>query len=139
MKSIRLAVLLVMLFVSTVCFAQVKHPIDKFEEDEIAKDSTTAGMANASVKAREKWDAEMNKYYKLLMGILDEKSKEILRTSQRAWIEYRDKEFKNIQNIYTQLQGTMYIPMESQDKTEIVKSRAKKLEYFHFLLKRQME
>jgi uncharacterized protein YecT (DUF1311 family) len=135
MKHSRFIIVIVILFISTVCFAQVKHPIDKFEEDEIAKDSTTAGMANASVKAREKWDAEMNKYYKLLMSILDKKSKEILKTSQKAWVEYRDKEFKNIQNIYTQLQGTMYIPMESQDKTEIVKSRALELKAYYELLK----
>lgn len=135
MRSVRFAVLLIILFTSTVCFAQEKHPIDKYLESEIAKDSTTAGMANASVKAREKWDAEMNKYYNLLMSISDEKSKMILRTAQRAWIDYRDKEFKNIDNIFGQLQGTMYIPMASQSKTEIVKRRAMDLKEYYELLK----
>ena len=90
MTSVRFAMLLVMLFTSTVCFAQDKHPIDKYLECEIAKDSTTAGMVNASVKAREKWDAEMNKYYKFLMSILDEKSKEILR-DPNGQIRFKEK------------------------------------------------
>lgn len=121
----------VVVFVSALpLFAQEKHSIDKFEEVCISKNSTTAGMANCAYEARKKWDAEMNKYYKLLMAALDKKGQNELRESQLAWIKFRDAEFKSIENMYNQM-ATMYIPVRSGDRMDIVKQRALQLKSYY--------
>lgn len=132
-----LIIVFITLFYATFSFAQEQHPIDKFLEDEISKDSTTAGMNNATLKAMGKWNIELNKYYKLLMGILDTKSTDMLKASQRAWVEYRDKEFENINNIFGQLQGTMYTTVAIDNKLAIVKTRAEDLKQYYELLLEQ--
>lgn len=134
MKRSLIVILFTMFFISMTCSAQDEHRSDKYLEGEIEKDSTTAGMNNATLKAMEEWDAEMNKCFKLLMSILDETSKGILKTSQRVWIEYRDKEFKSIDNIFAKKQGTMYTTMAIASKNEIVKTRAQDLKEYYELL-----
>ena len=120
-----------MVFVSALpLFAQEKHPIDKFEEECISENQTTAGMANCTYEARKKWDAEMNKYYKLLMSVLDKNRQDKLRESQRAWIKFRDAEFENIENMYPQ-DATMYINVRAAAKMSIVKERALQLKDYY--------
>ncbi|WP_268034673.1 lysozyme inhibitor LprI family protein [Algoriphagus sp. PAP.12] len=61
---------------------------------------TTSGMVNCEITARQEWDKEMNKYYQLLMSLLDSAGKEKLKIAQRQWIEFRDKEFEIINELY---------------------------------------
>ena len=98
------------------------------------KDYSTAGMVKCTEEAMKMWDTELNNYYKLLIGILDEKSKNSLKYAETMWIKYRDSEFKNIYNVYSKLEGTMYIPMYVYAKMEIVKERALKLKDYYELL-----
>jgi uncharacterized protein YecT (DUF1311 family) len=135
MKKIIMLLMFILLLSPHSALAQEKHPIDKFEEEEIAKDSTTSGMNIATAKAMEKWDTEMNKYYKLLMSILDKDSKAILKSAQIEWIKFRDLEFRNIANIFGKIQGTMYTTMHVASKNEIVKRRALDLKEYYELLK----
>jgi len=131
MNKKQLIIALGMVFICALpLFAQEKHPIDKFEEECISKNSTTAGMANCTYEARKKWDAEMNKYYKLLMGLLDKMGQDKLRESQRVWIKFRDAEFENIENMYHQ-RATMYIPIRSGDRKDIVEQRALQLKSYY--------
>jgi len=131
MNKKQLVVAWVIVFVSALpIFAQDKHPIDKSEEVCISENSTTAGMVNCSNEARKKWDAEMNKYYKLLMGLLDKKGQGNLRESQLAWLKFRDAEFESIENMYHQM-ATMYIPIRSGDRMDIVKQRALQLKSYY--------
>jgi len=127
----QLVVVLMMVVIPVLpLFAQDKHPIDKAEDVCISKNSTTAGMVNCSNEARKKWDAEMNKYYKLLMGVLDKKGQDKLRESQLAWLKFRDAEFESIENMYHQM-ATMYIPIRSGDRMDIVKQRALQLKSYY--------
>lgn len=57
-------------------------------------------MVNCEITARQEWDVELNKYYKLLMSLLDSAGKEKLKIAQRQWIEFRDKEFEIINELY---------------------------------------
>ena len=50
--------------------------------------------------------------------------KQVLKTAQLSWITYRDTEFKLIDSLYDEIQGTMYIPMRYDEKMQIVKQRA---------------
>jgi uncharacterized protein YecT (DUF1311 family) len=97
---------------------------------------STAGMCNCTIQAMNSWDKELNKNYNLLMKSLSQPNKEFLKSAQKEWILYRDKEFELINKIYyTELQGTMYYPMAWNSKLEIVKKRALELENYFELLK----
>ena len=100
--------------VANVCFAEKEHPIDKFQEECTNRDSTTLGMAECLVEATKKWDAEMNKYYNLLMGLLKEDEKKRLKESQRAWIKFRDAEGEVIKHLYPYT-GTKYMLDRASD------------------------
>lgn len=115
-------------------FTQDKHSIDKLEEECINKDSTTAGMANCTYEAQKQWDAEMNRYYKLLMAALDKNGQDKLRESQRAWIKFRDAEFESIENMYPR-DATVFINIRAADKMSIVKERALQLKSYYEVLK----
>jgi uncharacterized protein YecT (DUF1311 family) len=94
-----------------------KHPIEKALEDCIDHDSGTAGMTNCAYKALEMWDKELNKIYDQLFATLAPEGKQAQKAAQIEWIKHRDA-------IYSQLQGTMYIPLRVEDRMEIVKTRA---------------
>ncbi len=110
------------------------HPIDKFLEDCMEKDMSTAGMVKCINEAYDKWDSELNRIYKLLMKNLGEKYSAPLKSAQLEWIAFRDKEFLLIDEIYSRLEGTMYIPMRASDRMEIVKKRVFELEAYMELL-----
>jgi len=133
-KSILIFTCLIILLFSSALFAEDKHPIDIEEEKCLNKDLTTAGMANCSYEAREKWDKELNRYYKLLFTVLNEQKKAKLKESQLAWIKFRDLEFENIENMYPQ-DASMYIPIRQSDKSDIVKQRALQLKAYYEALK----
>jgi uncharacterized protein YecT (DUF1311 family) len=126
----------VMFFVSAKLFSQEsQHPIDKYLDSCFQKnDYTTVGMMNCTEEAIKMWDDELNRYYKLLVKILDEESVKTLKTSELQWIEFKEKEFKNIESIYSKLDGTMYVSMKYYAMMEILKTRAKQLGDFYGLL-----
>ncbi|MEB3174020.1 MAG: hypothetical protein VKN60_02355, partial [Cyanobacteriota bacterium] len=61
--------------------------------------------------------------------------KKVLVQSQLNWIKFRDSEFQLINSIYSQLQGTMYIPMSVYRKVNIVKNRSEELHQYLAILK----
>jgi uncharacterized protein YecT (DUF1311 family) len=121
-----------MLFVG-ICsaVAQEQHPIDKFEADCIDRDMTTASMANCTYEAMVLWDKDMNKYYGLLMKILNKDEQVKLREAQRAWLKFRDAEFHSIDAIYSRVDGTMYLNTRVADYLTIVKDRARALSGYY--------
>ena len=60
------------------------------------KDYSTYGMIEASRYLEQGYDKLLNKYYKILLNILNDENKELLRMSQRNWISLRDSEKKLI-------------------------------------------
>ena len=116
---------------------QDTHPIDKETKKCFEKDYTTAGMVNCASIAYNKWDAELNKNYKLLMSKLSEAEKLTLKNSQLAWIKYRDLEFNVLNDLYGHKEGTMYIPIRSMSRVEIVKKRALELKSYYDLLSKE--
>lgn len=121
-----------MLFVfSTLSLAQspVIHKIDK-ELDECMEKSenfTTQGTLDCIVKATEKWDKELNIKYKELMKLLTPVQKEKLKLSQKAWLDYRDKEISFSSQLYRDMQGTMWIPVAAETKMDLTKQRTLEL------------
>lgn len=64
------------------------------------------------------WDKELNSYYNQLLSKLSTNEKELLVSSQKAWLKSRDStiEFnsKLLDKIYDQ-EGTMYLLMRAED------------------------
>lgn len=118
---------------SGVSFAvEQQSSIDETEKQCMSKNYSTAGMNNCTNAAQVQWDAEMNKYYTLLMKKLNKEEGLKLKEAQRAWIKYRDKEFEFINFRYFEAyEGTIYTNIAAADKLEIVKNRAVKLKEYY--------
>lgn len=103
-----------------------KHPIDVRRAQCLNTElnQTTAGMMQCEAAAKKEWDLEMNKYYKILMDTLPAADKEKLKTAQRLWIEYRDKELEFSWSMHLGMQGTMWKVVGAGRACDIVKERA---------------
>lgn len=110
------------------------HPIEVKMNNCIDKNPSTAGVTGCLDMAYTEWDAELNKYYKLLQGIVTKEQKAALRDAELAWITYRDKEFTLLELLYQSKEGTMFQPMLMYDKLTVVKKRALELEDHYKLL-----
>jgi uncharacterized protein YecT (DUF1311 family) len=88
------------------------------------ENQTTLGMIDCANRAMESWDAEMNKYYRLLLSKLSENTKVKIQISQRKWLEYRDAEFEAQGNLYSEMEGTMWQVVSANRQLQIVKDRA---------------
>jgi uncharacterized protein YecT (DUF1311 family) len=135
--SVMISILILMLPLASRADEATPHPIDKIHQSCVKKDSTTIGMTNCTYEAYDMWDKELNKNYNELMNQLRPQGKQVLKAAQREWLEYRDKEFNLIDQIYSQLEGTMYIPMRVDDRLQIVKQRALLLKKYADSLKFQ--
>src|SRR5882672_3732318 len=109
-----------LLLLATVSLAQKEpdHPIDKALEACVEKDGSNAGIIDCTGKAYQAWDKELNKNYGALMRKLKPAQKEALKAAQLGWIKQRDVDFKFIDSIFDTLEGTMYISMRIESKTE---------------------
>ncbi len=122
---------IMILALSSALFAEnrVKHAID-IELNKclsIESNMTTAGMTGCASAAYKQWDRELNIIYKKLSSRLEVQQRIRLKLSQKAWIKYRDLEFKSIDSIYDKLEGTVYIPMRVSEKIKIVRNRVLEL------------
>lgn len=131
---------LIILFIccgSCVAFSQDKHRIDKDLETclSFSENQTTSGMTICEQQAEQNWDKELNHYYQLVMKNLSPSAVEVLKTSQRDWLKYRDKEFEFISTFYfEEMQGTMWSIIAAGHRTEIVKKRALELKSYYDIL-----
>jgi uncharacterized protein YecT (DUF1311 family) len=133
-KNIFIVLIFCILISSKLHSQEDKHPIDLFLDSCMDKDPSTAGMVNCTDEAIKMWDNELNKYYRLLVSTLDGESVNSLKSAQLEWIAFRDKEFINIENIYSKMEGTMYIPMQLFARLEIIKARTLQLQDYYELL-----
>lgn len=112
---------------------KAEHIIDK--QLRLCLDSnenqTTIGMIQCTNRAEDLWDVELNKYYKLLMGVLDKDQKILLKEAQVKWLAYRDSEIKLASDLYYSLEGTMWRIVYADRRMEIVKQRAEELRLYY--------
>jgi uncharacterized protein YecT (DUF1311 family) len=122
--------LLLLALIPTAAEAQSPHPVDRWVENCIARDSSTAGMLACLDEGYARWDNELNYVYQGLRALLNQPQKEILKKSQRAWIAYRDAEFETINAIYGSLDGSMWRLASLSAKVEMVKARTLELSMY---------
>ena len=68
--------------------------IEKLLSKRISIDYSTPGITEAVYDSEIQYDKLLNKYYQSLLKKLKDSDKEILKRSQRNWIQYRDIERK---------------------------------------------
>ncbi|MCW5518151.1 lysozyme inhibitor LprI family protein [Muriicola sp. Z0-33] len=94
---------LAMVFLFKLCYAQ-EHQLDLkfnelYEESRINGSNSALSYELISEALIDDWDLELNRVYKDLMKNLPEEKKLQLKLSQRKWIEFRDLEFKLLNDI----------------------------------------
>lgn len=108
--------------------------IEKLLSKRTSIDYSTYGMTEAAYQTEAEYDRLLNKYYLLLLKKLDASDKEILKQSQRNWIQYRDSERK-FNNILAKDQysggGTIQNVIVASEYVEITRKRV--IEIFHYL------
>ena len=75
-------------------FALDTFRIEKLLWEKIDYDPSTGGMVRTLHEAEEQYDKLLNKYYQRLLKKLKEEDQEVLRETQRNWIQFRDSERK---------------------------------------------
>ncbi len=119
---------------SVMIYGQIKniHQIDKELQDclNLNENYTTKGMIDCVNTAITMWDIELNKTYKRMLDLLTVEQKEILKIAQRKWIEYRDKEIEFSNQIYSDMQGTMWLPISARTKLDLTRQRTIDLENY---------
>ncbi|MET0274317.1 MAG: lysozyme inhibitor LprI family protein [Phenylobacterium sp.] len=91
---------------------------------------STAGQTECYGAALKAYDARMNAAYGWLVKRLPAAAVKDLRTSQRAWIAFRDAERRANLAVFSTRQGTMYVPMASASALSVVRDRALALEAY---------
>ena len=128
---------LLLLFIATIIFSQDKqkkiHPIDAecIKCLDKPENQTTLGMINCNQKAKKAWEAEMNKYYQLLMKQLSAEQKTKLTSAQDAWVKYKTQEFSFSSDLYLGMGGTMWKIVATDNQKEIVKERTLLLKSYY--------
>jgi uncharacterized protein YecT (DUF1311 family) len=135
----KMFVIAILVFVMNTAFSQSSD--EKVDNNAIdislkacldsAENQTTVGMVGCTAEAERLWDAEMNKYYKLLQGMLSQAEMAKLKASQIKWLEFRDAEFSTSSMIYNDLQGTMWRIVSMDTEMQVVKQRALGLKSYY--------
>ena len=93
-----------------------------------AANASTAGQTNCEAAAAHAYDRRMNLAFSTLMRKLSAPAAERLHTSQRVWLAFRDSENTTRGALYETRHGTMYVPMQASDATNVIRDRALQLE-----------
>lgn len=128
-NSFKYVLTLVFIGSLNILFGQTEHPIDLALQQclDSEENFTTKGMADCVLKALDKWDSMLNKNYNELLQLLSDTQKEKLKTSQVIWLEFRDKEIDFSNQLYYDMQGTMWHTIATDRKLELTKNRALEL------------
>lgn len=92
------------------------------------KASTTVELNECASITFKEADKRLNEVYNKFYKSLDEQEKKVLKDSQNAWINFRDKN-ANLMSL-TYLRASMYTMVFLGAKTELTENRIKELEGF---------
>ena len=129
----KLFLIFIFLIFLSCCYSTAQttmHPIDKAEQDCISKTADTQVMNQCSIIAQKEWEKEIKKTLSELKSVLDKESYKSLINSQNSWEKYKIDEFRSIDKMLENKQGTMYLNVDKGLKVDIVKQRALKLKEY---------
>ncbi len=103
---------------------QIKYKIDTILNKCLSKNQSDVGMGDCFIKSQDLWDKELNKYYKLLLSVLDTSAQQKLKEAQRQWILFRDKEIQLIHDAYGSNDGSMWNLAIADRINQLIRQRA---------------
>ena len=110
---------------------EATYPIDRKYRVCVDSNSSTLGMLECISAATKEWDEQLNKYYKLLAEKLNQTQKASLRTTQREWLVYKEKETRFYLDLYTEREGTIWNVVMARRGMDLIRQRAIELiEYY---------
>jgi uncharacterized protein YecT (DUF1311 family) len=125
MKSLMCAGVLVLCSTLTLPAQDAKDRIDKNLDACLNSPAgaSTVGQSECAARAYAGWDAALNQAYEKLMKTLDPAARELLRASERQWLNFVTAE-KKFQASWGKQQGTLGGVSAALANVDIVKSRA---------------
>ncbi|NDW15471.1 DUF1311 domain-containing protein [Alteromonas genovensis] len=99
------------------------HPIDLAADECEGTFSDTVGIKQCRQLVLEAWDAELNRAYKNLGGSKNTK----LKSSQLAWIKFRDAQLEYLRSEYGSRSGTIWGIVYMGHVINLTKEQAKRL------------
>jgi uncharacterized protein YecT (DUF1311 family) len=105
------------------------HPIDTVSNMCVNRNSSTVGIVDCGYKTLKLWDSYLNTVSQKLSSRLPERQQKLLEISQKAWIDFREKKIKYLQNYYNR-SGTIWQIILIENLIEITKKRTFELESF---------
>jgi len=108
-----------------------QDPIDAALDACLAKPegASTPGMVDCTDEAIQAWDKRLNEVYKKVLAGLDPKSRELVRSSQRRWVAFREAEHEAMGGPWRQDRGTIRVLMANADLSAI-KERVQELRLY---------
>ena len=116
-------------------FALDTFRAERFMEKYINLDYSDFGMRQAGYETAKLYDLLLNKYYQKLLTTLKAEDKKTLVQAQKAWISFRDNEFKLVGTLSKPEYsggGTIQQLIESSEYLDLVKKRTIAL-FNHYL------
>jgi uncharacterized protein YecT (DUF1311 family) len=108
------------------------YPIDeKLNNCRETVGSNTEASINCEFTARVAWEKEVERYYKLLLGVLKPEEKKQFRLAQKNWIAYRDEEMAFAGSLYKNMESKAWLIIHAVRLTNIIRSRALELQEYH--------
>ena len=109
-----------------------KHTIDAFLEACLQDTSnfTTLGMTQCHIEAYERWEHRMDSVSEALNGMLPENIRYQFEESQQRWDAYFEAQNDFSDALFSQSEGTMYIPIRLNNQVKILRERTLLLEAF---------
>lgn len=100
-----------------------------------AANASTAGQTACEAVAQRSYDRRLKASYSAVMHRLPTAAAQSFRRSLQSWLAFRHAEAQARSAFYATRQGTLYVPMEAGDATNIVRNRALQLEAYLRVLK----
>lgn len=94
------------------------------------KTVSTADNTNCYATAQTSFDHRLTIAYRSLLQVLPASAAQRLRTSQRTWIIFRDAELATQSSLFETRQGTMYVPMQEEERLSLTRDRALRFEAY---------
>lgn len=91
---------------------------------------TTAGMEACSDKAYAAYDKLLNETYQAALGSVDKSSADAIRSSQRAWVIYRDAKREADRSPWSATRGSMVGPDLQALELDGIRQRIRELRYY---------
>lgn len=108
-------------------FEKFSESLDQEAAICLADKFTTEAIVNCASDEFDSWDQELNRVYQILMQRLHEDGSATLSVAQKAWLNYRDAEYRYVDELMSKKIGALYSIVYVGKRIDITKNRVSEL------------